>query len=878
MKNKRFIIFLIFLMILILGATSVSASEDNNLVELYEYQNSIFDNSQSIPEYTDYNSDNFGINSSTEDFSTNKDIKKTTLLTMDSMEESQYSDTIIIAGKITDINNNALKNMPLKLNINEKVFETISDSNGKYSHKYKTNAVGVNNLTVMFEGNDEYLDSTINQTLIVNRKSTEVIIDNISDCQYSDMITLSGRYVDVSNNSLRYTPLIIDINANRYVTQTDVNGNYYYKFKANKLELNTISVSYPGNMRYEGSTRNLTFNVTRKSTRILLNELPDAEYSDVISISGRYVDVSNNSLRYTPLIVEINGKKYNTVTDINGKYAFNYKIYNVGNNVINVSYPGNSRYEGNYNYTTFYVGRKSTKIIINPLPDVEYSDVISISGRYVDAGNNSLRYTPLNININANRYVTQTDVNGYYVFRYKTNKIGLNTLKIDYPGNNRYIGDSNEVAFNVERKHTTVTIYNINENRYLSTMSIKGNYRDTSNNNLRYTTLIVSINGNTYYTKTDENGEYAYDYKIDSIGRINISVSYPGNLRYVGDNSTASVDVVFDRIIVVSSEDSKSVDTDSGNENAIVKSIATLNGKPDLSKLGDDYRFADENGSYIITGSEIRRVMTLDSWCQQLYGYVPKYTFFRTIDSNVKYVISREKWNVIARTLNEYHVRQGYRSVDTPYAVIVNISGKGRYYPVFYDAQEWINGHQYTCGPTSMSMISQALNCYSSERKLSGVYHTTSSYGTEESAIINYSPNVLMRLTNIVNNKGSVISTLQSGKMVYWHIRGHYMCVVAYNSNTDRFLCLNPSGPSHYIAAVQWATWTEMMNTDRPLKENGFMAVTPDWHLSSSDIAHAKNYYNNMGGKYYSPSNKEYPNDDRYNSLLTVNKISDILI
>ncbi|MBQ5912506.1 MAG: hypothetical protein IIW93_05360, partial [Bacteroidaceae bacterium] len=60
----------------------------------------------------------------------------------------------------------------------------------------------------------------------------------------------------------------------------------------------------------------------------------------------------------------------------------------------------------------------------------------------------------------------------------------------------------------------------------------------------------------------------------------------------------------------------------------------TVNGKPDVTKLGVDYAYADENGVYTILGSEIRRVMKLDSYCQQVYGYVPKYTFFRKEGSN----------------------------------------------------------------------------------------------------------------------------------------------------------------------------------------------------------------------------------------------------
>ena len=269
--------------------------------------------------------------------------------------------------------------------------------------------------------------------------------------------------------------------------------------------------------------------------------------------------------------------------------------------------------------------------------------------------------------------------------------------------------------------------------------------------------------------------------------------------------------------------------------------------------------------------------MKLDSYCQEVYGFVPKYTFFRQEGSNVKYVISREKWNVIVRSLNSYHVNQHYTAVPTPYSITVNLSGQKNFYPIYYDAQEWINGHQYTCGPTAMSMISQALNCFSSERRLAEVYSTTAQWGTDESEIIKMSPSVQMKLTDVYDNKNAVQNALLSGKMVFWHIRGHYMCIVGYNQDNDKFLCLNPSGPSHRINAVQWATWSEIMNTDRALKENGFMSVTPYWNLSDLNKTQAKFYYYNMGGKYTTPNNSEYPNSS-INSLIkvTVDKTQEI--
>ena len=95
---------------------------------------------------------------------------------------------------------------------------------------------------------------------------------------------------------------------------------------------------------------------------------------------------------------------------------------------------------------------------------------------------------------------------------------------------------------------------------------------------------------------------------------------------------------------------------DTGKETILTKTITPKNNKPDITTLGSDYKEADPNGTYTITSREILRTQTLDSLCQQLYGYVPKYTFFRAYGSNTKYIIERKKWNVIVRALNKYHV------------------------------------------------------------------------------------------------------------------------------------------------------------------------------------------------------------------------------
>lgn len=307
---------------------------------------------------------------------------------------------------------------------------------------------------------------------------------------------------------------------------------------------------------------------------------------------------------------------------------------------------------------------------------------------------------------------------------------------------------------------------------------------------------------------------------------------------------------------------------DTGKETILTKTITPKNNKPDITTLGSDYKEADPNGTYTITSREILRTQTLDSLCQQLYGYVPKYTFFRAYGSNTKYIIERKKWNVIVRALNKYHVSKNFNSTNPPYALKISLKDKIRYQPIYYDRQDT----GYTCGPTSMSMISQALNFYRSEKYLFSTFKTTTSDGTSESSIIKYAPNVNMKVINIPNTKNDVKIALKSGAGILWHIQGHYMCICGYNEDKDLFLALNPSG-LHNISRYSWITWNNVMNADRPLKDNGFMKVIPNWTFNNEIVSkkgvipriddiqitktHIKNYYLNCCEKYITPANTE---------------------
>ena len=860
-KHKISIIIVVIFLSVTLFTTTVSATENNN-TDVTENQIISEDNTQSIsdnnPTYNpDYSEkDNSQTNTDNGTDITN-DERKNSEIIIDALNDSQYNDDITVTGKYVDEENNSVRYATLKINVFNITYRVKTDKYGKYSYTFKAKQVGQNTLTVSYSGNVKIIGTEKNATFNVAKKNTNIIINPIDNVQYLDTVNLTGKYVDIDNNNVTYATLKINAYGTTYRVRTDKYGNYACSFKAKEVGESTITITYTGNIKYIGTQTNTTINVTKKNTNIKINPIDNVQYLDTVNLTGKYVDIDNNNVSYATLKINVYNETYRVKTDKYGKYSCSFKAKEVGKATITITYTGNIKYIGTQKNITINVAKKNTKITINPLKNVEYTDKIVVKGKYADVDGRNLKNTRLKIVYHNEEYSIKTNKVGEYTFNINSSKIGKNNISVSYPGNSKYSAAESKLVFTVVAKATNISLDTIKVKNYSNIITISGNYTYNQVNVLRYTPLTVIVDGKNYTVTTDINGKFAFNYTKTRVGYHNLSVSFEGNPRF----KKATVNTTFHvHLMIIQSSNKKfNVKYDTGNESVLNNNFAT-NDKPDISKLGSDYRYADENGIYTITSDEIHRVMKLDSYCQQVYGYTPKYTFFRAEGSNIKYVISRQKWNVIARALNGYHVLQGFSSVNSPYALMIDLTNTSRNYPIFYDSQEYINGYRYTCGPTSMSMISQGLNCYSSEKKLADVYSTTAKSGTSESVIISRSPSVHMLLTNIANTKDAVKNALISGNMIYWHIKGHYMCIVGYNSVTDKFLCLNPSGPSHYIGKAQWATWSQVMNTDKGLKEKGFMKVSAYWSLSDSDKIITSNYYYNMGGKFSVPPNSENPN------------------
>ena len=475
-------------------------------------------------------------------------------------EKSMITSSRLLAAKNRyGINRREIVTYYYKNNIyNSTVKVTMTNDNGKYvnvksSHlidNVQTNNKYYSSSSIPIIDNFIELDNVY--FFIKNQSQpTHFILDKINNKQLNDNVVISGRYVDNKGNNLTYTPIKLVINSKEYSVKTDGHGIFSYNFKAGLIGKNNVSVSYQGNNRYKGAQENISFDVTRIITRIVVNPISDLEFGSEAVVSGRYVDSKDNNLTYTPLKLVINSKEYTVKTNADGIFKFVYKTNKIGKNNVSVSYQGNNRYAGAQENISFDVTRIFTKIVVNPISDLEFGCDAVISGRYVDSRGTNLTYTPLDLVINSRKYIVKTDSHGVFSFIFKAAEIGKNNLTISYPGNNHFMSTKENISFEVTRILTKVLINSIPNVQFSDDLVISGRYIDSKGNNLTYTPLKIMINSKEYTIKTNKNGIFNYTYKTDMPGTNHISISYKGNSKYEGTTENATFNVVAKQTMII---------------------------------------------------------------------------------------------------------------------------------------------------------------------------------------------------------------------------------------------------------------------------------------------------------------------------------------
>ncbi len=384
-------------------------------------------------------------------------------------------------------------------------------------------------------------DNTVKTATATGQTYTYIELNAIKATTQGSTVNVSGHYYYGNDIPLTYTNMRLNINGQTDTSKTDKNGYFTYSYKATLAGTNTVTVSYPGNDRFQKATATQTFNVKGtgpQDTYIKLNNIKDVAYGDYTTISGNYYYGTDIPLTYTNMRLNINGQTYTAKTDNKGYFTYNYKTTKDGKNTVTVTYPGNTNFKQASSTKTFNVksiGPQTTYIKLNNIYDFSYYDYTYITGYYYYGNDIPLTYTPMTININGKKYTTKTDSDGFFSYYYSPEKVGKNTVNVSYHGNNNFKAASATKTFNViitSPIHTTIDMFIMGEYKLGEYMNIHGYYLYGDGMPLTQTTMTIDVEGQIYHAKTDNNGYFCYKYKPTKSGPNIVTVTYPGNKNF----------------------------------------------------------------------------------------------------------------------------------------------------------------------------------------------------------------------------------------------------------------------------------------------------------------------------------------------------------
>ena len=249
-----------------------------------------------------------------------------------------------ITGKLTDENNNEIKNETILITINNNQYNTTTNNKGEYNITKNATKVGINNITLTYNGNTNYNEYKTTTTANVEKQDITITYNPIQNTKYKENITIIGNITDINGKALYNINAIININNKLYKAKTDSAGAFTLTTTANNIGNNNITISYPGNTNYNSNQTSTVFQVEKQDITITSNSITDIISGDNVTINGTVNDTNGYPINNINVNIRINNKLFKAKTDKIGVFSLTTIVTIPGIYNVTLSYAGNTNY------------------------------------------------------------------------------------------------------------------------------------------------------------------------------------------------------------------------------------------------------------------------------------------------------------------------------------------------------------------------------------------------------------------------------------------------------------------------------------------------------------------------------------------------------
>ena len=449
---------------------------------------------------------------------------------------------------------------------------------------------------------------------------------------------------------------------------------------------------------------------------------------------------------------------------------------------------------------------------------VKYTNFVKKGKTYyfylTDVNGKAVSNKKLDIELDGKKYVKTTDAKGMV-------GIAIGSSKSEVSLNVTFKGDKNYNAFSKTLKVYVVKSLSISiGNTKLLTKGYLRIYLSGKKSEISNKYVKITIGGKKFTKKTSPEGFIVFKPKVRA-------KTYKVKVEYGNYIVTKKIKCISGKVV-----------------NPNKKYIKTVNGVPDIDVMPGNFVMADNDGRYTLLKSQYKSTIKRDSYCLFLYGKLSKYTFFKTKDCpKFNHIIKRQKWNVIERALNTRLVKKNKYNY-WPKSITVSLEGKSYTYSEVRDIQNT----EYTCGPTSASVCSQALRKYYSEKFFQKQAHVTNGVNIPvlKSAISRngfktaYYSSVDVAVKQLAKGGVAVIAFLPK----------HYVSIIDVSRDGKKILVSNSYGKYDVGGDSRVPTdWVSVKYFKSKFAGTGLI-VKLNYKLSKNKKNQLKHFCSNMGGKW----------------------------
>ena len=255
---------------------------------------------------------------------------------------ADYDSGKNLTAVLKDNMGNALKGKDILIRINGKDHVMTTDNDGQVS--LAIDLLPDSYLAeISFIGDDVYLSSSANASVIVNKIATRLTSNNVN-VVYNNPANLVITLKDNVGKALAKKSIVIYLNNVKYSKSTDANGQV--KLSVNlPAKVYSAKISFAGSEIYKASSITSKITVKKATPKLVASSKKFKAKAKTKKVTAKLKNNKNKAIKRVIVKLKVNKKTYKAKTNSKGIATFKVKLTKKGKYTATYKFAGNSNYK-----------------------------------------------------------------------------------------------------------------------------------------------------------------------------------------------------------------------------------------------------------------------------------------------------------------------------------------------------------------------------------------------------------------------------------------------------------------------------------------------------------------------------------------------------